>query len=59
MQVRDSVAEAITEDPEGRSLRRGMEAVLETLVQDVARDLVTVRAQHLRVSFVVLFYEGP
>ncbi|CAN0078131.1 unnamed protein product, partial [Ectocarpus sp. 8 AP-2014] len=42
MMVRDSVSEAIAEAPDNCSLRLDMEPVVETLVKDVARDLVAV-----------------
>ncbi|CAM9503238.1 unnamed protein product [Ectocarpus sp. 12 AP-2014] len=42
MMVRDSVSEAIVEAPDNFSLRPDMEPVVETLVKDVARDLVAV-----------------
>lgn len=41
--VRDSVTEAVAEVPDS-CLRSGMQPVVETLVKDVARDLVTVSA---------------
>lgn len=43
-QVRDSVTEAIAEVPDS-CVRPSMEKVVETLVNDVARDLVTVSKQ--------------
>eukprot|EP00904_Undaria_pinnatifida_P005950 jgi/Undpi1/2485/HiC_scaffold_13.g05864.m1 len=42
MMVRDSVMEAVAEAPGKCSLRPDMEGVVETLVTDIARDLVTV-----------------
>jgi len=39
--VRDSVTEAIAEVP-GTCLKPGMQTVVETLVKDIARDLITV-----------------
>ncbi|CAM9140632.1 unnamed protein product [Ectocarpus fasciculatus] len=42
MMVRDSVSEAVAEAPDNCSLRPDMETVVETLVKDVARDLVAV-----------------
>ncbi|CAM9774020.1 unnamed protein product, partial [Laminaria digitata] len=42
MMVRDSVMEAVAEAPGKCFLRPDMEAVVETLVTDIARDLVTV-----------------
>lgn len=41
--MRDSVTEAIAEVPNS-CLRSGMQPVVDTLVKDVARDLVTVSA---------------
>lgn len=41
-QLRDSVVEATAKAPES-TFRRGMEHVIGTLVQDVARDMVSVR----------------
>lgn len=41
VQVRDSVTEAIAEVP-GTCLKPGMQTVVETLVKDIARDLITV-----------------
>lgn len=41
VQVRDSVTEAIAEVP-GTLLKPGMQTVVETLVKDIARDLITV-----------------
>lgn len=42
VQVRDSVVEAMADASGKFSVRPGMEAVVETLVQDIARDLVAV-----------------
>lgn len=42
--MRDSVTEAIAGVPDS-CVRPGMEKVVETLVNDVARDLVTVSEQ--------------
>lgn len=41
MQVRDSVEEAIAEVPNS-TIRPGMEVVIETVVHDIARDMVAV-----------------
>ena len=42
-QVRDSVAEAMAEAPDALSLKPGMDVIVETMVQDIAKDLVAVR----------------
>lgn len=43
--MRDSVTEAMAEVPDS-CLRAGMQPVVDTLVKDVARDLVTVSNRH-------------
>lgn len=52
-QVRDSVTEAVAEAPGKCSLRPDMEAVVETMVKDIARDLVTVRMQSTPIDAIV------
>ncbi|CAN0275272.1 unnamed protein product [Ascophyllum nodosum] len=42
MMVRDSVAEAMAEAPDALSLKPGMDVIVETMVQDIAKDLVAV-----------------
>ena len=58
-QVRDSVTEAVAEAPGKCSLRPDMEAVVETLVKDIARDLVTVRKYCAPFNAVVSCHPRP
>lgn len=55
-QVRDSVFEAIAEIPESWSLRPDMEGVVQTMVDDIARNLVAVREESTLLLFFLLYH---